>query len=74
MTKLVIINDPDIPGDVERHKRMVEADGMSIAINTWYQEVFRNRIKHGEFAPEVADMIRLLAQELHAHFRDYYGD
>lgn len=59
------LNDPE---DKQAYKRAIKADDMQIAIDTWYQEIFRNRIKYGEMSQEVREVIQNLVRELNKHF------
>lgn len=61
--------------DKEHMQILLRAEEMHASITTWYDEVFRPKIKYryDEYSPEQFLLLRSLADELIEHFK-FEGD
>jgi hypothetical protein len=60
--------------DKEFIRLMLSAERMKLAIDTWYDEVFRRHYKHAELSDEQQAMVDEIMKNLDEHFEGVYNE
>lgn len=71
MTKFILEINLDEEKNKQKAKNVLMANSMYIAINSYYDEVFRSRLKHADYGKEAETILQNVANELHLHFEEF---
>jgi hypothetical protein len=63
--------------DKEEFQLMLKASELQLAVDTYYEEIFRGRLKYPDdynLTEEQYSLVEKIADEVHDHFKDCFRD